>query len=130
MSAVSPDVEGKPRRTRARVSNGTSLFDPETVDGRSAAARRYRDVVEDLTAHLGGSPTTAEQLLLRRAATLAVWAETAEAEMIAGKDLDVAVFTTAVNGLRRILADVGLAARLRDVTPSLEAYLAQRGQTA
>ena len=126
MSLASEPIEKPSRKTRARVSNGT-LFDPDAVDGRSAAARRYRDVVADLTAHLGGSPSSAEQLLLRRAATLAVWAEAAETAMIAGeKDLDVAAFTTSVNALRRILADVGLTARMHDVTPSLHKYLEQR----
>jgi hypothetical protein len=131
MSAASPQVETTSPRTRSRVSNGTSLFDPDAVDGRSAPARRYRDLVADLTAHLGGSPSAAELLLLRRAATLAVWAEAAEEAMIAGRDnLDVASFTTSVNTLRRLLADLGLAARMKDVTPSLESYLAQRRQTA
>jgi hypothetical protein len=89
----------------------------EGVDGRSVLARRYRDILEQLISDIGGDPSEAQSLILRRSATLAVWCEMAEAEMAQGKELDIVSFTTATNALRRLLADIGLQRRSRDVTP-------------
>src|SRR5690606_32608549 len=93
------------------------------VDGRSVLARRYRDVLAQLTADLGGDPSEAQSIIARRAATLAVWCEQAESAMASGGDLDIATFTTAANSLRRLLADLGLERRMRDVTPTLSQYI-------
>jgi hypothetical protein len=108
---------------RSRVSNGSKFL--TDIDGRSATARRMRDLVADLKQHLGGSPSPAQEIVLRRAATLAAWCEAQEAAHLTGeKLLDVQVYTTAVNALRRLIADLGLEAVARDVTPSLARYLA------
>jgi hypothetical protein len=104
-------------RTRSRVSNGSTAF-LNDVDGRSALARRYRDILADLKTDLGGDPSTAKVMICRRAATLAVWCEQAEAKMAEGQPVNIAEFTTASNALRRLLADIGLERKSRDVTPS------------
>jgi hypothetical protein len=98
---------------RSRVSNGKQLF-LEGVDGRTPLVRRYRDVLAELVSDLGGDPSEAQSLIARRAATLAVWCEQAEAEMAAGRDFDVSVYATSANALRRLLADLGLERRARD----------------
>jgi hypothetical protein len=46
--------------------------------------------------------------------------------MIAGGVLDLGEFTTAANSLRRLLSDLGLERRARDITPSLSQYLANK----
>jgi hypothetical protein len=97
------------------VSNGSTLF-LETVDGRSALARRYRDILGQIISDLGGDPSEAQSLIARRAATLGVWCEQAEAEMAGGKDLDIATFTTASNALRRMLQTLGIERTARNVT--------------
>jgi hypothetical protein len=93
------------------------------VDGRSAKARRYRDVMNQLTSDLGGDPSGGQSAIIRRASTLIVVCEQAEAEMLAGGILDLAEFTTAANSLRRLLSDLGLERRAKDITPSLSQYL-------
>ncbi|MFC7699638.1 hypothetical protein ACFQX9_23420 [Bradyrhizobium sp. GCM10028915] len=98
----------------------------EGVDGRSAPARRYRDVLAELISDLGGDPSGAQSAIARRASALCVVCEQAEAEMVAGGVLDLAEFTTAANSLRRLLSDLGLERRARDVTPSLASYLASK----
>src|ERR1700687_1264278 len=110
-----------PSRTRSRVSNGSAVLDG--VDGRSGAARRYRDIVGELIRDMGGDPSGAQSAIARRAAALCVSCEQAEAELVAGGVLDLAEFTTAANSLRRLLADLGLERRSKDITPSLEKYL-------
>ena len=62
---------------------------------------------------------------IQRAAALAVWCEQAEAEQAQGSDFDVASYTTAANTMRRLLADVGLERRAKDVT-DLQTYIRQR----
>jgi hypothetical protein len=108
-------------KTRSRVSNGSAVLD--NVDGRSAVARRYRDVLSELISDLGGDPSGAQSAIARRAASLCVVCEQAEAEMLAGGILDLAEFTTAANSLRRLLSDLGLERRAKDITPSLSQYL-------
>jgi hypothetical protein len=95
----------------------------DNVDGRSAVARRYRDVLSELISDLGGDPSGAQSAIARRAASLCVVCEQAEAEMLAGGILDLAEFTTAANSLRRLLSDLGLERRAKDITPSLASYL-------
>lgn len=69
---------------RSRVSNGKDLF-LDGVDGRSAIARRYRDILAQLTSDIVGDPSEARTIIIRRATQLAVWCEQAEAEAAAGK---------------------------------------------
>src|ERR1700694_825208 len=114
-------VVARKRNGRSRISNGSAVLD--NVDGRSAIARRYRDVLNELISDLGGDPSGAQSAIARRAAALCVVCEQAEAEMVAGGVLDLGEFTTAANSLRRLLADLGLERRAKDITPSLEKYL-------
>jgi hypothetical protein len=107
---------------RSQVSNGKDLF-LEGVDGRSALARRYRDILAQLTSDIGGDPSEAQSIIIRRATQLAVWCEQAEAEAAGGKALNIGEYATATNTLRRRLLDLGLERRMRDVTPSIDAYL-------
>src|SRR5664279_4415761 len=121
-------IEKPSPRTRSRVSNGSAVL--EGVDGRSAVARRYRDVLNELISDLGGDPSGAQSAIARRASALCVVCEQAEAEMVAGGILDLAEFTTAANSLRRLLSDLGLERRARDVTPSLADYIARKSTAA
>jgi hypothetical protein len=120
LTASRAQIEKPSPRTRSRVSNGSAVLN---ADGRSAVARRYRDVLNELISDLGGDPSGAQSAIARRASALCVVCEQAEAEMVAGGVLDLAEFTTAANSLRRLLSDLGLERRARDITPSLSQYL-------
>lgn len=111
-----------------RVGTGRAIL--PGVDGRSAGARRYREIVHQLESDAGGDPSGAQQAIIRRAATLAVWCEQTEADFANGGDLDIQSFTTATNALRRLLADLGLERRARDITPSLRDYIAGKAGSA
>lgn len=113
-----------PRAAAARsaVANGTKLH-IEGVDGRTALARRYRDLVGMITRDLGGEePAQTKQQLIRRAASLSVWCEQQEAKMAGGEDVEIGPYTTACNSVRRLLIDVGLERVAKDVT-DIAAYL-------
>jgi hypothetical protein len=124
--ADSATIELSKPQGRSRVSNGSATF-LDGADGRSVLARRYRDIFAQLCADMGGDPSEAQAAIARRAATIAVWCEQAEAGLARGEKLDIGAFTTAANSLRRLLADLGLERRARDVTPpDLRSYLAQK----
>jgi hypothetical protein len=124
LAADTAVIERRRPQAKSRISNGSAVFF-DGVDGRSVVARRYRDVLTSLISDMGGDPSEAQNLIARRSATLAVWCELAEARMAKGDNLDIAEFTTATNALRRLLADIGLERRARDLTPSVDAYLAR-----
>jgi len=98
------------------------------VDMRTAGGRRFKELCADLIHHLAGDPTAPQMAIIRRAAALAVWCEGQEAKQAGGGDFDVQAFTTAANTLRRLLSDLGLERRMRDATPTLSQYLADRAQ--
>lgn len=96
-----------------RVGNGSALLDG--IDGRSAGARRYRELLFKLNGELSlelarakRRMTAQQELLLRRAALLAMWCENTEAKLINGEEIDIDAFNVATNTLRRILMDAGL----------------------
>jgi hypothetical protein len=122
MTLQSPPIGVPPPNARSRVGTGKTLF-LEGVDGRSLVARRYREIFAQIVSDIGGDPSEAQTQIARRAAALAVWAENAEARLAAGSDLDIGAFTTAANTLRRLLADLGLERRAKDITPDLRSYL-------
>jgi hypothetical protein len=64
---------------RSRVGNGAKLL--PLTDGRSATAGRFKDLVEDIAADLGGKDTLSEgqRQLIRRAAMLSAECERQEA---------------------------------------------------
>ena|SRR5215469_1257860 len=112
---------------RTRIGNRKQLFlTEEQVDERSAPARRFKEVFAQIVTDIGGDPTEAQIQIARRAAALAVWAEASEAELAKGSAIDISAFTTASNSLRRLLCDLGLERRAKDVTPTLDQYLRSR----
>ena len=50
----------KAKETRSKVSNGSALFISGDVDGRSAQARRFRDLYEEMISALGDGAEVGE----------------------------------------------------------------------
>ena len=117
-------IRPKPEGSTRMGTQGTIL---QGVDMRTSGGRRFKELCADLVDHLGDDPTAPQLAIIRRAAALAVWCEQAEADQAQGKELDVATYTTATNTLRRLMADLGLERRARDVTPDLRDYIAGKG---
>jgi hypothetical protein len=76
------------------------------LDGRTQTARRFRDLVEEISNDLGGPSVLSEgqRQLIRRAASLSIMAEAIEADM--ARD----------TGLLYACLRVGLMARSRPMT--------------
>jgi hypothetical protein len=121
-------VGGRKPTSRSRVTNGTELL-PD-VDGRSKWVRRLRDLIGLHLSDVGGEGAAiseAQKSLIRRAATLEVELERLEAEFARRGGAEIAsldLYQRTTGNLRRLLESLGLERRQRDVTPTLEQYLA------
>jgi hypothetical protein len=115
-------VEPSPR-LRSRVSNGSQLL--ANVDGRTAAARRYRDLTISLADDLGGaaSLTEAQRALVRQAAAMIVQSEKLQSEVLRGEIVDCEQLTRLANAATRILSRLGLKRTVRHPPSRLDAML-------
>ncbi len=80
-----PQLPRRPAPHRSRVANGSKLL--PLTDGRSATARRFRDLYQDIAADLGGLDLFSEgqKQLIRRAAMLSAESERLEAMAARGE---------------------------------------------
>jgi hypothetical protein len=114
---------------RSKLSNGSKLL-PMT-DGRSATARRFKDLVEDIAADLGGKAMLSEgqRQLIRRAAMLSAECERQEALAARGEaGFDCDAYGVMCDRLGRLFGRLGLERKSRDVTPTLSDYLQAKAQ--
>jgi hypothetical protein len=117
-------------RQRSRIANGSSVL--AGVDGRLLWPRRFKELFAD---HLSDTPdaSVAERSILRRACTLEVELERMETMFaLAGEASPEAIdlYARCAANLRRLLESVGLARRQRNVSPSLDQYLARHVEAA
>ena len=120
-------IVGRQRAHRSSVSNGSRLFAVAGLDGRTQTARRFRDLIEEISNDLGGSDRLSEgqRQLIRRAASLSIMAESIEADMARDLAFDVTVYGTIADRLRRLFETLGLERQQRDVTDDIDNVLAR-----
>jgi hypothetical protein len=108
-------VEDRKIFGRSRISNHNDLL--PGLDGRSAAARRYRDLVNSFLVDMGGIDAVSEIKLglLRRLAATTIQAELIEAKLVNGEQIDVAVLCTLASITVRLSQRLGLERRPREV---------------
>lgn len=98
------------KQANSRIGNNNALLDG--VDGRTKGARRYRELLTRLSIELAVKNAKAvqehEMTLLRRAVSLAILCEKAEARMANGEEVDASGYAATTNALRRVMTDVGL----------------------
>jgi hypothetical protein len=123
---ISSPVGELPSRARSAVTNHKDLL--PGLDGRSATARRFRDLVNAFVADMGGLDRCSQIKLglVRRLAATTVQAEMLEARMVNGEAIDIATLCTLASTTVRISQRLGLERQARNVTPSLNQYLAGR----
>jgi hypothetical protein len=108
------------------------LITLDHIDGRTAAAKRARQLMETIEADLGGADRLSEgsRQLVQRAAVLGTYIENCEAMWLAGETVELGDYLAAINSQRRVLATIGLERCARDVSElSLSDYIA-RADTA
>lgn len=121
--ALDPDTA----RHRARASTYPDVL--AGTDGRSAMARRFRDIVRGLVADLGPAPTAGELLQIRTAASLQLHAEAIAAALVNGEPTDPEEASRAGNAAIRAVAGLrrrGRRGREGSSAPGLTEYLASR----
>jgi hypothetical protein len=123
------DVASRAPTVRSKITNGSKMM--AGVDGRSAEARRYRDLCMSFADDLGGASvlTEAQRALVFQAAALVVKSESMNGAMIRGEDVNVEQQTRVANALGRTLNRLGIKKReAKSVT--LDDYLAARAARA
>lgn len=100
------EAAGRKSQARSRISNGKTLFFDS--DGRTRAARRYRDVLANLSSLFGRSPNEAEGALLRRAATLVVLAERQDSLLVRSETVDPVKVCRLSGALTRVFVALDL----------------------
>jgi hypothetical protein len=100
---------------RSRATNHADLL--PGLDGRSSAARRFRDLVSSYVVDMGGLDLCSEIKLglLRRLAATTVQSELLEAQMVNGQPVDIATLCTLASTAMRLSVRLGLERRARDV---------------
>lgn len=117
------------KKQRSRVTNRSTPF--VDGDGRSAWARRWKDIVHDLAEDLGGDDAIGEieRSLIRRAASLTVETERLEGLLSQGEAVDIDALGRVVGHLRRVLEQLkGNRPAKRELT--LAERLASRGRAS
>jgi predicted ABC-type transport system involved in lysophospholipase L1 biosynthesis ATPase subunit len=119
------DVASRAPTTRSRITNGKQML--AGIDGRSAEARRYRDLAMSFADDLGGAAclTEAQRALVFQAASLVVQSEALNGAMIRGELVDVEQQTRVANALGRTLNRLGIRKRVSPA-PTIADYLAAR----
>jgi hypothetical protein len=122
------------KRQRSAISNGTRPF---AVDRRldvrkNGWVRRYADLLDIYIAHLGGQDVVSapERAIIRRIASFDVELELLEKRFALNRKganaADLELYFRGASHQRRLLESIGLKRVLKDVTPDLQVYLAQR----
>jgi len=109
---------------RSRITNGRRLL--AGVDGRTAEARRYRDLVISFADDLGGADklTEAEKALCRQAAASVVASERLQSEIVAGREVDTEQLVRLTNVSTRLLARLKAKAKPAKPVSPLAAHFA------
>jgi hypothetical protein len=126
--AVRSQIASPPPAVRSRVTNHRDLL--PGLDGRSSAARRFRDLVAAFINDMGGAEQCSDIKLglLRRLAAVTVQAEVLEARMINGQEVDVGTLCTLASTTVRLSQRLGIERVPRDVTQSLDDILREHQQ--
>jgi len=100
---------------RSALSNGSRLL--QHLDGRSAPARRFRDLQASIASDLGGvdNCTELQIQLIRSAAGLTILRETLDARTANGEQIDARRYCRVINTLGRCASILGLSRVPREI---------------
>jgi hypothetical protein len=121
-SAARPVITPLPRNLRARVTNESRML--VGIDGRSAEARRFKDLVDGFADALGGEAalTEAQRVAVRRAAELTVLSEQTRTRALRGEPVDPLALCRLEGMTARAVRALGIG-RPSQRMPSLDEHL-------
>jgi hypothetical protein len=119
-SAQDTQQRAKRRRRDSRRSHGKArLLTLDRLDKRCASAQRALALVREFSASLGGAEhlSVGAKQLIQRCAVLGTFIEACEVKWLQGQPIELLDYLAACNTQRRIIQDLGAAARqARDIT--------------
>jgi hypothetical protein len=120
-TAIFPPTKPKISHYFWAITRGVVI---DQVDGRTRAGRFLRNIEAELDHQLGGSPTFAQQLLIRRISRMTYRLEEFGQRLSEGRltDYDTKVFSSLSNHIRLSFRDLGLKAR-PEKRETLDGYL-------
>ena len=116
------------KTNRSAISNRSRLLDG--VDGRSATARRFRDICRAYELELGDPISELERDLIRQAAGLTLRFEQMQARIVRGELVDNDLLIRLSSTARRVLETISAKAAQRKSVPAvtLADHIAQRNK--
>jgi hypothetical protein len=125
-----PLVASKSRLHRSRVGNGKDLL-PD-IDGRSAIARRFKEITSAVVIDQGGIERLSESRiqLIRRFSAACVLAERMESRLVNDEEIDIQEHSLLCSTLVRIAQRIGINRVPKNVTPHLHDYLEAHAEAA
>jgi hypothetical protein len=111
------------------VTNGGSIL--AGIDGRSATARRYADLIRAIVVDQGGAGQLSEarSSLIRRFAGASVLCEVIEANIASGKKIDITEYATLVSTAVRVAQRIGIDRRAKNILPALADYIEGKAES-
>jgi hypothetical protein len=106
MSNSHTSIAERPPASRSMVANRPLMT--RGVDGRTASARRFRDIAQSLIDDLGGDVSESQMLLVRQAAMTSLVVERLQASLVSGGDADPELLIRLANTQTRSLQELGL----------------------
>ena len=117
---------GGPRAVKRNLPQG-SVRKYDQIDGRLLEAREEKQIIADLTAHVGGRPTAPQKLLIKRIARASIIVSIIERKVIeTGElgDLQARQMNALWNSVRLGLDKLGLTKA--EAPTTLQAYVGGR----
>jgi hypothetical protein len=126
MQCVRPKFSAGRATSRSRISNRSRLL--PGVDGRSATARRFRDICAAYESEAGGNVTEVERDLIRQAAGLTLRAEQLQGAIVRGEAVDNDELIRLSSTAKRLLEAIRAKAAKNKPTgaAALQEYVARK----
>jgi hypothetical protein len=114
------------RRNKGRIR--PQLLTRDQLDGRTSAAKLFDRLVGDIEQDLGGRDqlSTIERVLIEGFAGAALTLHHLNTKLALGKEIDLSQHAQAVSAMVRVASRLGVSRRAKDVTTSLDEYLANK----
>jgi hypothetical protein len=103
-AAASLRPDAMPLTSRSAVTNGSKLL--AGVDGRSAGARRFRDLIRAIEAEAAAPIREAKRGLIRQAAALTLRTEQLQAAIVRGENVDGDHLIRIAGTVRRLMVAI------------------------
>lgn len=115
-------------RRKLSLGRKLKLRSLDDLDGRTTAARSAFALRSAIANDLGGTDALSSMQLaiVNNAAVLGAMLENLAAGYLAGEKTDLGSYATLSNAQRRLLSDLGLERRSKDISPDLRSYLKRR----